>query len=402
MAITDKQAFFGKIQSGLHAVAVGDALGAGVEVMNAGQIKTLFGDNGVTHYVENELVKPGDITDDTSTTACAIMALSRTLGTTDPEAHDFQEQLLYNLHQILLTWVKDQKQLKIINGDKVVTLEGGKASHFIDNSVTWPDGVDALFHTPGAGKSTILSLCQGRMGTLEARPETGDPAYTYSNGCGGMIRILPMAVLCGYTDLDPYELGMQSAAVTHGDWNAIIATGLICRIMSDTIKHNSTVEAAVAETLSWAQTQINEEKNEEKKQALGNMIEAMQTALHHATPGLTPEGIDNANKVYFNAISKKIERFRSESVFLDALLTSISAERGQLDMKKSLQMAVNHSGDSDSVGAVCGGLLGVKEYSHKDIEPLYRGIDIKYRSALNAVLGNMSEELNMGNARNVG
>ncbi len=397
MAITDKKAFFDKMQKGFYAIAVGDALGAGIEAMNTKQIREQFGDSGVTHYIGNDWVKAGDVTDDTSTTACTILALVRTLSHDAPHSDYFQKAFLINLHQALLSWVKNQKFLEK-DGNVIKAETSGK---YIDPLITWPKDVEDLFTTPGIGISTIKTLDRGKMGTLEDRPETGGVTYKYSNGCGGMIRVMPIAVLCAYTNLDPYELGIRSAAVTHGDWHAIMGTGLLCKIMSHTIKNNSSVEAAVTETLSWTKTHLKEEKDGEKAQALNNFIEAMDMALKHATPSLTPEMIDNLNDVYFKAMSKDTARFQSQSVFLDALLTTISAERGQCDMKKSLQMAVNHSGDSDSVGTICGALLGIKGYQSKDIEPLYRKINMKYRNAINVVLADMSQELNIGNVRNI-
>jgi len=58
--------------------------------------------------------------------------------------------------------------------------------------------------------------------------------------------------------------------------------------------------------------------------------------------------------------SKAISQLGEGWVAEEALAVAVYCALKEKDFKKALQMAVNHDGDSDSTGAICGNILGAE------------------------------------------
>jgi ADP-ribosyl-[dinitrogen reductase] hydrolase len=171
----------------------------------------------------------------------------------------------------------------------------------------WLIGVQAL-HARRAPGNTCLSALRGpRMGTVE------EPLND-SKGCGGVMRIAPVGLLGG----DRFDLACDIAALTHGHPSGYLAAGALAEILGQILDGRSLPEA-----LDAAEQKLRTRPGHEE-------------TLRALRAGYRGEGW-----VAEEALG----------IALHCALTAESFEHG-------VRLAVNHSGDSDSTGAIAGNLLG--------------------------------------------
>ena len=364
--------------------ACGDALGAPLEgVKDLEVIIKAHGEAGLSDLVEfrnaydsGKDFPPGRITDDTTMTmtTVAAMAMAR-------DINDWQE-LRGLLWQGYLNWGSFQ--------------EGGEPlAEKIDKSIAWPDSAKAFWFYCGAGRGTIAALMQDEPGSV-AEPldydcvirgkETKGP----NAGCGGMMRVAPLALL----DLPAeriFELGCDSAALTHGDPKAFVATGAVALLIHFAAQ-DIDMKEAVRKTCDVLRQYA---ARAEYKPG----VEACLLALEHAerqalkAPGdlrtmdALPRdlGYDNA----FLAVP-----VLAQSAY--ALLSAPDSAEAS-GIKSAMAVAVSHSGDSDSVGAIVGNVLGARHGTGvipKDwLEMLLQKPDIETMAdSLHGVLADMQQD----------
>lgn len=176
---------------------------------------------------------------------------------------------------------------------------------------------DARLHKRRAPGSTCLSA----LG--EAR-HFGEAARNDSKGCGTIMRVAPCALIA--SDATQAEtLARATSALTHGHVLGQEAAVAFARILFE-VFHGATLECAVNAV------------------SLSRPIMAALEAAMTARPDGAPE---------------TVERFGGGWVAEEVLAIAVYAARVGRDVEHGLQVAVTHSGDSDSTGAVAGNLLGL-------------------------------------------
>ncbi|HVS13715.1 MAG TPA: ADP-ribosylglycohydrolase family protein, partial [Thermoanaerobaculia bacterium] len=165
--------------------------------------------------------------------------------------------------------------------------------------------------------------------------EREGPAENDSKGCGGVMRVAPVGLVL---ELEPercFELGCEVAALTHGHPSGILPAGVLAmtlRLMLDG-------EGLPAAFAAARQVLVRQPAHEETERAL-------ERAVASASTGGAPS-------------PEALERLGGGWVGEEALAIAVYCalvEPG--DVAAALRLAVNHSGDSDSTGAICGNLLG--------------------------------------------
>lgn len=176
---------------------------------------------------------------------------------------------------------------------------------------------DARLHKRRAPGTTCLSA----LG--EAR-RFGYIARNDSKGCGTIMRVSPCALIA--RDAAQAEtLAHDTSALTHGHVLGQEAAVAFARILFE-VFHGATLERAVgAVSLS---------------RSIMEALEAAMTARPNGAP-------------------QTVERLGGGWVVEEALAIAVYAARVGRDVEHGLQIAVTHSGDSDSTGAVAGNLLGL-------------------------------------------
>lgn len=283
----------------LLAGAVGDALGAPVEFLGLGAIRARYGPAGITGFDE-AYGRRGAITDDTQMALFTAEALIDSGG--DP---------VEELRAAYLRWLQTQEDPR-------------------------PSGTGLLavaeLHSARAPGSTCLSALRATRNGIHGT--TTDPIND-SKGCGGVMRAAP----AGLVATDPrhaFTLGCALAAITHGHPSGYLPAGALATTVH-LLVHGSNLD----EALDTALAELSRHRgNEECTATLG-------VARQIAAQGRpSPEDLEQLGGGWTGE---------------EALAIAVCAALTATDLADGLLLAVNHSGDSDSTGSLCGNLLGTRD-----------------------------------------
>ncbi len=326
--------------------ACGDSLGAPIEgIRNLDKIITTYGENGLSELIAYESIfekgekfTAGNITDDTTMAMTTALALLMTLK--DSQSTNFISTLNKYTWQGYLNWAEKQIGMPDIS-DK------------IDNSIKWPTIAKDFWFACGAGRGTLASLSQNSIGSLE-KPLTydceikGKKVKSPGLGCGGMMRVVPIAFTPNLSDKKIFELGCRNAAITHGGQAAYVATGIIALY----IKY-ATQDLSPTEIINNTKKILSlYEKDPIYKDGIKEALQAINYT--NKQPEFNLQEIDKLpkNLGYKNP-------FLAIPVLAQVthtLLYATSLEK----VKKAIILSANHSGDSDSVAAIVGNILGAR------------------------------------------
>jgi ADP-ribosylglycohydrolase len=293
--------------------AVGDALGAPVEFHNIHLIRDEYGPAGITDY-DAAYGRRGAITDDTQMTLFTAEGLLRAIAR---RRHKGVCHTASVVHRSYIRWLRTQ---------------GVRSrSHFPqDETDGWLIGVEGL-HSGRAPGNTCLSALRGdEMGAMQ-RP------LNNSKGCGGVMRVAPVGLMAEDEE-QAFSLGCEAAAITHGHPSGYYSAGCFAAIIYHLMSGRSMPEAI--DKALWILRRPENDEHEE-----------CAVAIHQAV-ALWRVGLDPSPEV--------IERLGGGWVGEEALAISLyCALVSQGDFALGVLLAVNHSGDSDSTGAITGNLLGL-------------------------------------------
>lgn len=175
------------------------------------------------------------------------------------------------------------------------------------------------------GRTCLSALDSGRMGSIE------DPVND-SKGCGGVMRTAPVGLALGMRD--PFATGAECAALTHGHPSGYLPAGYLSELIARLVRGADLQSAARATRYSLVSYDGHEE-------TLGMVDRALELA--------------DSNMQEFEAIGELGEGWVGEEALAIALFAAL---RHSNDWKAATLAAVNHSGDSDSTGSICGDILG--------------------------------------------
>lgn len=282
--------------------AVGDALGAGIEFQSLASLRERYGPGGITDFVP-AYGHDAPITDDTQMTLFTAEGLLRSAGQLDDV-----DAVTNATHRAYLRWLHTQ----------------GEASHFVGPGYVrdgWLFGVEGLHHPRAPGGTCLGALRGPTVGTVGA-------PLNDSKGCGGVMRMAPVGLVLD----DPYEHGCALAAITHGHPSGYIAAGVFADIVARIVR-GASIEEAARSSVEGLDDRINDE-----------VRTAMNRALHLAASG----------EASTERVIEQGEGWVAEEALGIGLYCALVAE----DFGHGVLLAVNHSGDSDSTGAIAGNLLG--------------------------------------------
>lgn len=298
--------------------AVGDALGYAVEFMEDGNIFQKYGERGITEY---DLVNGvAQISDDTQMTLFTANGLL--LGTTRGMTRGSKSPYPEYIGNCYKDWLKTQ-----------TSDEFG----FETPAFSWLNNVPEMNHSRDPGRTCISSLMHNNLGSIS------DPRNN-SKGCGGVMRVAPIGLYFEGKGISPDEIdmiGAEAAALTHGHDLGYIPAAMLVHIIH-ILSHKDDVSVVDAV--------------EEAKTA---MLRLFKNAEHIAEMiALTDKAIDLASETEIDeldAIRELGEGWVAEEALAIAIYCSI---RHDNNFEKAIIASVNHSGDSDSTGAVTGNILG--------------------------------------------
>ncbi|UNS97523.1 ADP-ribosylglycohydrolase family protein [Streptomyces tubbatahanensis] len=303
----EQQDFRSRVRGCLLGGAVGDALGAAVEFDSLDGIREAHGPQGVTDY-QPAFGRRGAITDDTQMTLFTVDGLIRAHVRRDTGAWHPPT----DVHAAYLRWAATQRDW---GPDERRENDG------------WLAREEWLYSRRAPGNACLSGLADPRMGTLD-QPKNPD-----SKGCGTVMRSAPFGLLVGWEPALVFQLAAECAAQTHGHPTGYLAAGAFAAIVH-TLARGDDLDTAVQRTLvQLAARPGHQETTEALKRALGAVRQGMPSPERVAALG---------------------EGWTAEEALSIGVYCALVAQ----DVRHGLLLAVNHGGDSDSTGSVCGNLLG--------------------------------------------
>ncbi|SDP63278.1 ADP-ribosylglycohydrolase [Actinopolyspora xinjiangensis] len=310
----------GRLLGSLLTAAAGDALGAPVEFYPVEQIRNRYGAAGVTDY-DRDGQQQGSFTDDSQ---LMLFALEGFLRGHIAVRHGVAETPLPAVQLALQRWLHSQ-------GYSWARVAGPFATTHPE-----PDGWlverPELFAVRSPASSSISALREfassGVPGTIER------PLY-HSGTHGAVLRGVGAALWSDDAD-EVFELAACAAALTHGEPDGYLPAGTFAVLLRELL-HGTTPYEALAEARRVLSEHVAESATEQALAAAVNLAE-------HGRP--TPERIKDA-------LGGGWSGPEALSIAVCALLSTES-------LADAVLLAVNHSGDSDSTGAICGALAGAR------------------------------------------
>jgi len=287
--------------------AVGDALGAPIEFMPLDTIRGKYGADGLADYDE-VYGRRGAITDDTQMSLFTTEGLIRAQVRLEGKGVCHPPSIIKHAY---LRWLLTQGVSLVPFSDKDYIYKTG-----------WLITNKELHQSRAPGVTVMHELLNSERGIH-------DFAVNDSKGCGGVMRVAPI----GLSALDAYGLAADAAHFTHGHPTGYISAGAFSLIING-IMNGKNLRDSISRSLSFLKAQPN---HEETTVAIEKAIEMANRS------DLTAENIECLGAGWI-----------AEEALSMALFCALKAE----DFASGVLAAVNHSGDSDSTGAICGNLLG--------------------------------------------
>ncbi|MDX6283420.1 MAG: hypothetical protein QOH03_4491 [Kribbellaceae bacterium] len=312
MTRADEETYRARVSGCLLGGAIGDALGGPVEFSDGRSIVAEH-PHGVREFVAGGPGWPaGTVTDDTQMTLFTVEGLIRAGVRTD-RGIGFT---LGVVHQAYDRWL-DTQLLPGPSGER--------------NG--WLQAEQWLYARRAPGNTCLSALTEARNGSQRF----GAQSVNDSKGCGGVMRVAPVGLLPEPTVEWIFDAAAEIAGYTHGHVTGKLASGALAAII-----HELNQGAGLDAALDSAQARLMTRAGHEETSA------ALTAARDLAALDLKPG-------------PATVERLGGGWIAEEALSIAVYcalAYRGPDQFLDALALAVTHSGDSDSTGAICGNILG--------------------------------------------
>lgn len=311
-----------KVTGCLLGGAIGDALGYPIEFTDYEGIKQRFGKDGITHLEIPEGKNLTEISDDTQMTLFTVEGLLWAKHRQDEVGvADIASRCFYSYQRWLHTqgYELAEESYRWILNDERLEIKSPLLS------------VKDLYAKRAPGNTCIASLRRAvnqDYGTIQT-------PINNSKGCGGVMRVAPAGLCYASSARKAFEIGIELAAITHTHPTGYLAAGAFAAIIAHLTKGNSiegAVELAINILLRFAGAE----------ETINALRKALVLASEHQ-PSV-----------------QHIEELGKGWVAEEALAIGVYAACCYPDdFVQAVRLAVNHGGDSDSTGSICGNIVGV-------------------------------------------
>lgn len=331
--------------------AAGDALGAPVEFLSRAEIEKRYGKDGILNY-ELTLGK-ARITDDTQlsmfTAAGLLVALARTgsgPGLDSGKRVSFLQSYRDIVRVAYFDWLVTQGEAD----------DDGMPS-------TWLGNVRELYSRRCPGGTCITEIKNGANGSV------GKPCND-SKGCGGVMRVAPAGIVLAdfFEPKSIAEVGAEIAALTHGHPLGYIPAAALTSMIA-ALYLGAEIKEAVTDSVKLTLDMFSGAPH------IGEFDSVMNFAVN-----LAAENISD-----LEAIEQIGEGWVAEEALAIAVYCAL---RHKDDFASGIRAAVNHSGDSDSTGAIAGNILGT-HLGYSEIPPEFLS-----KLELRGILSMLAADLN--------
>lgn len=303
--------------------AAGDALGAPVEFLSRAEIEKRYGKDGILNY-ELTLGK-ARITDDTQlsmfTAAGLLKAIARMgaygLDNDGKNCVSFLQSYRGFVRGAYFDWLVTQGEIE----EDEMPME------------TWLGNVRELYSRRCPGGTCITEIKNGAHGSVKK-------SCNDSKGCGGVMRVAPAVIILAdfFEPKQIAEVGAEIAALTHGHPLGYIPAAALTSIIA-ALHLGAEIKEAVTDSVKLTLDMFSGAPH------IGEFDSVMNFAVN-----LAAENISD-----LEAIEQIGEGWVAEEALAIAVYCAL---RHKDDFAAGIRAAVNHSGDSDSTGAIVGNILG--------------------------------------------
>ena len=332
--------------------AIGDALGYAVEFEQWPYIRNVYGDRGITRY---ELAGNGKalISDDTQMTLFTAAGLL--LGMTRGDMRGVMGRIDTYCRWTYLDWLHTQEW------------DSRKGDQRTDS---WLMDVPELYARRAPGNTCLSAL---------KSIENDIKPHNNSCGCGGVMRTAPLAILDylhGYAGGE-YEycdmVAAEAARITHKHPLGFLPSAVLNDILMQIFECDEVCPGRLSDYVQAALNRLPSIVSEDDGgKTYGELwpkdVVKLQDVVKQAIALVTSEYPDHV------AIEKIGGGWTGHEALAIAIYSSLKYNESFED---AIVCAVNHSGDSDSTGAICGNIMGallgrkaIPDYYTKDLELL--------------------------------
>ncbi|WBB63238.1 ADP-ribosylglycohydrolase family protein [Streptomyces sp. WMMC500] len=308
-----------RVRGCLLGGAIGDALGGPVEFWSLERIRSECGPDGVREYRPEDVACArtyGRITDDTQMTLFTVEGMIRASVRTD-RGLGFTVGVLHHAYD---RWLDTQ-------------LQPGPDGERDGWLITQP----WLYSRRAPGNTCLSALAAPRGGERKIK-RFGEAARNHSKGCGGVMRSAPFGLLPPWIRDSPswqFDAAAEAAGYTHGHPTGRVASGALAVLVASIVRGQALPDA-VETTL-----RLLREQDE-----------------HHETLRAVEQAVEAARGSSGAAVIESLGGGWVAEEALAMAVYAVLAHPGPEEVLDALALAVTHSGDSDSTGAICGSILG--------------------------------------------
>jgi ADP-ribosylglycohydrolase len=318
-----------RVRGSLLGGAIGDALGNPVEFLSLAGIRRAYGEDGVRGLVADADGAVGRITDDTQMTLFTAEGLIRAHSRAMSKGIGGAETAL--VRNAYLRWLDTQNH-------PAPPARGG------DDPVRtgWLRQQRFLYARRAPGNACLTGLAAEHVPDPTGPFGRPGPVNTGSKGCGTVMRSAPFGLI-GEGAETGFGLAYRCAQITHGHLTGAYAAGAFAAIIAHLMEGDSMPGAVLRAMELLARHPGHEET----------------TVALRAAVDLAAQGAPTAEKVESLGAGWVAEEALAIAVYCALVLP------GADQVARALLLSVNHSGDSDSTGSICGNLLGAH---HADVQ----------------------------------
>lgn len=298
----------GMVRGSLLGGALGDALGNSVEFSSLAAIRDRFGRDGIVVLDESS----GQISDDTQMTLFVAEGL---IGAVTQHA-----DLATTVYQASLRWLATQS----LPGPP--ELARGLAAQ------EW------LYARRAPGNACLSGLEARNMGT------PGAPANPNSKGCGAVMRSAPFGLIPAHDVRTAFANAAACATQTHGHPSGFLSAGALAGLIR-LLYGGTRIADALPQVLELL---AEHDGHEEVSAALNQAIRAAESG-----PAPSAEVVETLGQGWV------AEEALAIGVYCALVYEPNRRGEPTWALRDAIRLAVNHSGDSDSTGSICGNIMGV-------------------------------------------
>lgn len=304
--------------------AIGDAYGYPVEDMNWEDIVAEYGADGLLEPILDPEIGKVPFADDTQMTTFTVDGLLWADSRAKKRGiYAYIPCLFYAYQKWLYTQTGQfaDEDYKFLLGGEVLS---------------WKE----LFANRGSGNTSMAALAgcsSGRYGTLKNR-------INNSKGCGAVMRAAPIGLYFCEDPVRAFNVGCESGAITHGNASGFLPAGFLAHLIALLVQ-GMILEDAVMHTIAHLQ----------KYEDCTETYEALMKAVGKAKDNKEYIGTSDRFQAEMEELRAIGGGWTGESVLACAVYCALHYPD---DYQRALWLAVNNDGNSGTIAAICGNIMG--------------------------------------------